>query len=106
MITVGPITLPRSAAELLDATDGYGAGAKLWLESSATGTGSWSAVASEVLVAGTEAIYFVDPSGTSGQHHHRIGLLLMRGLGQIEGEHQEAPHPGQQRDRDQASQHG
>lgn len=65
MITVGPITLPRSAAELLDATDGYGAGAKLWLESSATGAGSWSSVGSEALVAGTEALYFVDPSGTS-----------------------------------------
>lgn len=65
MLTIGPITLPRSAAELLDATDGYDAGAKVQLESCATETGSYAFVASETIVAGVEAIYFRDAAGTS-----------------------------------------
>lgn len=68
-ITIGPVTLPRSAAELLDTTDGYGAGAKIWLESSANGTSGWTAVTSEVIVAGTEAVYFRDSSGTSATYY-------------------------------------
>lgn len=64
-ITIGPVTLPRSADELLDATDGYGAGALVQLESSATEGGSYAFVASEAIVAGREAVYFRDASGTS-----------------------------------------
>lgn len=64
-ITIGPVTLPRSAAELLDPTDGYDAGALVWLASAASSSGPWTTVASEAIEAGVEAIYFRDPSGTS-----------------------------------------
>lgn len=68
-ITIGPVTLPMSAEEILDTSDGYGIGAKIWLESSPNGSSGWTAVTSEVIVAGVEAIYFRDPSGTSTTYY-------------------------------------
>lgn len=64
-ITIGPVTLPRSAADLLDATDGYGTGALVQLESASSEGGSYTFVASETIVSGRDAVYFRDAAGTS-----------------------------------------
>ena len=56
------VTLTETAADLIT---GYGAGAKLYLDSAATEDGVYSNVTSTALVSGTESYEFWDSSGTS-----------------------------------------
>ncbi|HUW16205.1 MAG TPA: hypothetical protein VMW94_03930 [Actinomycetes bacterium] len=65
------VTLSETAADLLT---GYGAGAKLYLDSSATETGVYANVTSSVIVSGTEVYEFWDSAGTSSTwYKSRVG---------------------------------
>jgi hypothetical protein len=65
------INLTETAADLIA---GYGAGAKLYLDSSLTEGGAYSAVDNETLVSGTEQYEFWDATGTSSTwYKSRVG---------------------------------
>ncbi len=65
------INLTETAADLIT---GYGANAKLYLDSVATQNGSYSNVSSTVLVSGTEQYEFWDTDGTSSTwYKSRVG---------------------------------